>query len=59
MLNQHSIARLAAAVSAVALVALATGCSKPADQAAQAPPLHRLPTPARYRRARPSPSWAT
>ena len=32
MLNQHSIARLAAAVSAVALVALATGCSKPADQ---------------------------
>lgn len=26
----HSIARLVAAVSAVALVALATGCSKPA-----------------------------
>lgn len=32
MLNQHSIARLAAAVSAVSLVAMATGCSKPADQ---------------------------
>ena len=32
MPNQHSIARLVAAVSAVALVALATGCSKPADQ---------------------------
>jgi predicted lipid-binding transport protein (Tim44 family) len=34
-----------AAVSAV-LVALATGCSKPADQGAQAPHLHRLPMPA-------------
>lgn len=32
MPNQHAIARLVAAVSAVALVALATGCSKPADQ---------------------------
>ena len=32
MPNQHSFARLAAAVSAVALVALSTGCSKPADQ---------------------------
>lgn len=32
MLNQHSIARFATAMSAVALVALATGCSKPADQ---------------------------
>ena len=32
MLNQHSITRLATAMSAVALVALATGCSKPADQ---------------------------
>jgi len=32
MSNQHSIARLVAAVSAAALVALATGCSKPADQ---------------------------
>jgi hypothetical protein len=32
MPNKHSIARLVATVSAVALVALATGCSKPADQ---------------------------
>lgn len=32
MPNQHSMARLVAAVAAVALVALATGCSKPADQ---------------------------
>ncbi len=32
MPNQHSIARLVATVSAVALVALSTGCSKPADQ---------------------------
>ncbi len=32
MPNTHSIARLVAAVSAVALVALSTGCSKPADQ---------------------------
>lgn len=32
MPNTHSIARLVATVSAVALVALATGCSKPADQ---------------------------
>ncbi|CAJ0899102.1 hypothetical protein [Ralstonia flatus] len=32
MPDQHSIARLVTAVSAVALVALATGCSKPADQ---------------------------
>lgn len=31
MPNRHSIARLVAAVSAVALVALSTGCSKPAD----------------------------
>lgn len=31
MPNQHSIARLVATVSAIALVALATGCSKPAD----------------------------
>jgi len=32
MPNQHSFARLAASVSAMALMALATGCSKPADQ---------------------------
>ncbi|MCD5363532.1 hypothetical protein [Chromobacterium aquaticum] len=32
MPNKHSIARLVATVSAVALVALAAGCSKPADQ---------------------------
>ncbi|AZS77753.1 hypothetical protein ELS24_04480 [Achromobacter spanius] len=32
MRKQHSIARLVATASAVALVALAAGCSKPADQ---------------------------
>lgn len=32
MPNKHSIARLITTVSAVALTALATGCSKPADQ---------------------------
>ncbi len=32
MRKQHSIARLVAIASAVALVALAAGCSKPADQ---------------------------
>jgi len=31
MPNQHSIARLVATMAMVALVALATGCSKPAD----------------------------
>lgn len=31
MPNRHTIARLVAAVSAVALVALSSGCSKPAD----------------------------
>ncbi|MGS1024400.1 hypothetical protein [Burkholderia glumae] len=32
MSNQHSIARLVAALSSVALLTLATGCSKPAEQ---------------------------
>jgi hypothetical protein len=49
MPNKHSIARLVAAVSAVALVALSTGCSKPADQGRASTALCRLPMPARYR----------